>query len=98
MTLDRLSGRCSPLSNYGPPHRIVNPDQEVCCEAGILARTVGPSIEPRETEQRRALNDALKFLSAVKHGCSVLTRNIADSDFLMELAPHANAVFYDRVP
>jgi hypothetical protein len=42
------------------------------------------------------LNDALIYLSAAKHGCSVLTRNITDFDLLMQIAPTGNAVFYDR--
>lgn len=34
-------------------------------------------------------------LTAAKHGCAVLTRNVADFDLLMQLAPGGKAVFYD---
>jgi predicted nucleic acid-binding protein len=49
----------------------------------------------RRAEQRRALNDALIFLSAAKAGLAVLTRNISDFDLLMQLVPQGKAVFYE---
>jgi predicted nucleic acid-binding protein len=77
-----------------PSHRILNPDRDVWREAGILAGLLARLQQYGKTEQRRALNDALIFLSAAQHGCAVLTRNIADFDLLMQLAP-GQAVFYD---
>jgi len=79
-----------------PPHRVLNPDREVWREAGILSGILGRLQGYGKTEQRRMLNDALIYLSAAKHGCSVLTRNIGDFDLLMQIAPTGNAVFYDR--
>jgi predicted nucleic acid-binding protein len=80
-----------------PSHRTLNPDREIWREAGILAGLLARLQHYGKNERRRALNDALLFLSASKHGCSVLTRNISDFDFLMQLSPHGNAIFYDRV-
>jgi predicted nucleic acid-binding protein len=79
-----------------PDHRILNPDAEVWREAGILAGLLARLQQYGKSERRRTLNDALIFLSAAKHGCAVLTRNIADFDFLMQLAPFGKAIFYDR--
>jgi predicted nucleic acid-binding protein len=78
-----------------PDHRILNPDADVWRDAGILAGLLARLQQYGKSEQRRALNDALIFLSAAKHGCAVLTRNIADFDFLMQLAPFGNAIFYE---
>ncbi len=78
-----------------PTHRILNPDREVWREAGILAGLLARLQQYGKAEQRRALNDALIFLSAAKLGLSVLTRNIADFDLLMQLAPFGKAVFYE---
>jgi len=79
-----------------PDHRILNPDADVWREAGILAGLLARLQQSGKTEQRRTLNDALIFLSAAKHGCAVLTRNVADFDFLMQLAPFGKAVFYEK--
>lgn len=79
-----------------PPHRVLNPDRDVWREAGILSGLLARLQGYGKAEQRRLLNDALIFLSAAKHGCSVLTRNITDFDLLMQIAPTGNAVFYDR--
>jgi predicted nucleic acid-binding protein len=76
-------------------HRIINPDRQVWRDAGILSGTLARLQQYGKADQRRALNDALIFLSAAKHGLTVLTRNIADYDLLLQLAPHGKAVFYE---
>ncbi len=78
-----------------PPHRILNPDQEIWREAGILAGLLARLQHYKKTERRRVLNDTLIFLSATKHGCSVLTRNHTDFDLLLQLLPKGRAVFYE---
>jgi predicted nucleic acid-binding protein len=78
-----------------PSHRIVNPDREVWREAGVVAGLLARLQQYRRAEQRRALNDALIFLSAAKAGLAVLTRNISDFDLLMQLVPQGKAVFYE---
>jgi predicted nucleic acid-binding protein len=78
-----------------PSHRIVNPDREVWREAGIMAGLLARLQRYGKSEQRKALNDALIFLSAAKAGLTVLTRNVRDFDLLMQLIPHGRAVFYD---
>jgi predicted nucleic acid-binding protein len=90
-------GRVVALLERRPSHRIINPDGRVWREAGILAGTLARLQHYAKSEHRRALNDALIFLSAAYNGLAVLTRNVADFDFLMQLAPFGKAVFYDRV-
>lgn len=77
-----------------PTHRILNPDREVWREAGILAGLLARLQHYGKSEQRKALNDALIFLSAAKAGVTVLTRNILEFDLLMQLFPQGKAIFY----
>jgi predicted nucleic acid-binding protein len=84
-----------------PAHRILTPDREIWREAGILAGILAGLLARLQGygkgERRKALNDALIFLTAAKHGCSVLTRNVSDFDLLMQIDPKGQAVFYDLV-
>ncbi len=78
-----------------PSHRILNPDARAWSEAGILAGLLARLQHYGKSDRRRVLNDALIFLSATNGGCAVLTRNIVDFDFLMQLAPFGTAIFYE---
>jgi predicted nucleic acid-binding protein len=78
-----------------PSHRILTPDRDAWREAGILAGLLARLQRYGKNEQRRALNDALIFLTAAKNGCVVLTRNLSDFDLLMQLDVSGQAVFYE---
>jgi len=78
-----------------PPHRTLTPDREIWREAGILAGLLARLQSYGKGEQRKALNDALIFLTASKHGCTVLTRNIGDFDLLNQLYSSGHVIFYD---
>lgn len=78
-----------------PSHRILTPDRDVWREAGILAGLLARLQGYGKNEQRKALNDALIFLTAAKSGCVVLTRNRSDFDLLMQLDVRGQAVFYE---
>jgi predicted nucleic acid-binding protein len=80
-----------------PEHRIMDPDRQVWAEAGILAGLLSRLQQYGHADRRRALNDALIYLSAAKHGCSVLTRNVIDFDFLQQIFPGGRVVFYERI-
>jgi predicted nucleic acid-binding protein len=77
-----------------PTQRTLVPDAVVWREAsifsGILARLQGFD----NSQRRRVLNDALLFVSARRHGCTLLTRNISDFDFLQQLEPAGRVLFY----
>ena len=79
-----------------PPHRILNPDRDVWREAGVLAGLVARLQGYGKEAHRRVLNDTLIFLTAAKHGCCVLTRNLSDFDLLLQLEPRGRVLFYDR--
>lgn len=80
-----------------PEHRTLTPDRDIWREAGILAGLLARLQQYGKHEQRRALNDALIYLTATKHGCAVLTRNVSDFDLLMQLDTKGQAVFYDSL-
>ena len=80
-----------------PAHRILTPDRDTWREAGILAGLLARLQRYGKNEQRKALNDALIFLTASRNGCVVLTRNVSDFDLLMQLDSKGQAVFYDTV-
>jgi predicted nucleic acid-binding protein len=80
-----------------PPHRILAPDRDAWREAGILAGLLARLQQYGKSERRKALNDALIFLTAAKNGCVVLTRNANDFDLLMQLDQKGQALFYDAL-
>ena len=80
-----------------PAHRILTPDRDTWREAGILAGLLARLQQYGKNERRKALNDALIFLSAAKNGCAVLTRNVSDFDLLMQLDEKGQVIFYDSV-
>ena len=80
-----------------PEHRVLTPDRETWREAGILAGLLARLQRYGKNEQRKALNDALIFLTAARSGCVVLTRNVKDFDLLMQLDARGQAVFYESV-
>jgi hypothetical protein len=79
-----------------PPHRIFVPDVDVLGRAallsGILCRLQGYAAD----RKLRALHDCVLFLQAQKLGFTVLTANIADFDFLLQLVPAGRALLYRR--
>ncbi|MGH9638980.1 MAG: type II toxin-antitoxin system VapC family toxin [Bryobacteraceae bacterium] len=77
-----------------PAHRILAPDREIWQFAGLLAGILARLQGYSKQDSRRVLNDALLFVTARKHGCTVLTRNIIDFDFLQQLEPSGQILFY----
>jgi len=80
-----------------PEHRVLTPDRDTWREAGILAGLLARLQQYGKNEKRKALNDALIFLTASRNGCVVLTRNILDFDLLLQLDGKSHAVFYDAL-
>ena len=77
-----------------PSYRTIVPDPEIWREAGILSGVLARLQGYGKDHRRRALNDALLFASARKHGCVVLTRNVVDFDLLQQLDRAASVLFY----
>ena len=77
-----------------PNYRTIQPDSEVWRDAGILSGMLARLQGYGKDQRRQALNDALLFATARKHGCAVLTRDIADFDLLEQLDPSGKVLFY----
>lgn len=79
-----------------PAHRIFTPDADILGRAallsGILCRLQGYQKDGR----LRALQDCVLFLQAQKLGFSVLTANVSDFDYLLQLIPAGRVLFYRR--
>ena len=81
-----------------PDHRIFTPDIDVLGRAallaGMLCRLQGYSRDTR----LKALFDATLFLQAHKNGFTILTANIVEFDFLLQLVPAGRVLFYRTAP
>lgn len=77
-----------------PAHRIFTPDADILGRAallsGILCRLQGYQKDAR----LRALQDSVLFLQAQKLGFSVLTANVSDFDYLLQLIPAGRVLLY----
>jgi predicted nucleic acid-binding protein len=77
-----------------PDHRLFAPDAEVLGRAallaGVLSRVQGYALGAR----LKALQDCVLFLQAQKLGFTVLTANVADFDFLLQLLPTGRVLLY----
>ena len=78
-----------------PVHRILTPDRDTWRDAGMLVGLLTRLQGYGKNERRKALNDALIFITAAKNGCVVLTRNLSEFDLLMQLYARGQAIFYD---
>src|SRR5258708_18393348 len=77
-----------------PMQRTIVPDVIVWREAsilsGILARLQGFD----KGQRRRLMYDALLFVTARQHGCTLLSRNVSDFDLMQKLEPAGGGVFF----
>jgi predicted nucleic acid-binding protein len=89
-----LTEQISNVIERRPTYRTIAPDPEVWRDAGILSGLLARLQGYGRDHRRRALNDALLFSTARKHGCIVLTRNVIDFDLLAQLDPFGSVLFY----
>lgn len=80
-----------------PPHRTFAPDPDVLGRAallsGMLCRLQGYKADSR----LRALHDCVLFLQAQKLGFTVLTGNISDFDYILQLIPTGRVMLYRQI-
>jgi predicted nucleic acid-binding protein len=80
-----------------PPHRLFTPDLDTLARAavyaGMLSRTQGYARDARMS----ALQDCVLFLQADRLGCTILTRNVTEFDYLLQMRPRGRVVFYRRI-
>jgi predicted nucleic acid-binding protein len=77
-----------------PAQRTIFPDVFVWREASILSGILARLHGFDKSQRRRVMNDALLFVTARRHGCTLLTRNLSDFDFLQQLDPAGRVLFY----
>lgn len=77
-----------------PRHRLCTPDAPVLMKAAVYAGMLSRNQNYAKDDRRRALNDCVLFLQAIKLGCTILTRNIKDFDFLLQMYPAGRVLFY----
>lgn len=79
-----------------PKHRLFEPDADILGRAallsGMLCRLQGYGKDARF----KALHDCILFLQAQKIGSTVLTANIAEFDYLLQLIPTGRVLFYRK--
>jgi hypothetical protein len=79
-----------------PLHRIVAPDADIAGRAALLSGMLCRLQGYQKDDKLRALQDCVLFLQAQKAGFTVLTANIADFDYLLQLVPTGRVLFYRR--
>lgn len=77
-----------------PDTRLLTPDDQVWCEAGLVAGTLARTQGFQAHQRKELLNDALILLTAAKAGLAVLTSDRDHYDLLQQLCPEARFVFY----
>ncbi|MFZ0815718.1 MAG: PIN domain-containing protein [Candidatus Sulfotelmatobacter sp.] len=82
------------LIDRRPIPRTITPDVIIWREAAIVSGILARLQSYKKDERRRVLNDALLYITARRHGCTLLTRNITDFDFLQQLDPSGRVLFY----
>jgi predicted nucleic acid-binding protein len=90
----RLIDEIAGVLDRRPIQRTVAPDAAIWREAGILSGTLARLLGLDKAQRRRLLNDALLFVTARRHGCTLLTRNVSDFDFMQQLEPAGRVLFY----
>jgi hypothetical protein len=76
------------------PHRLFEPDADIIGRAAILGGILSRTQGYRKDGRLRAVNDCVLFLQAGKLGLTVLSRNVDDFDFLLQLIPTGRVLFY----
>jgi len=77
-----------------PEHRIRVPDLDVLARAAVLSGVLCRLQGYQSDHRRKALQDCVLFLQAHKDGLTVVTRNIRDFDYLLQLMPAARVLMY----
>ncbi|WGS02961.1 DNA-binding protein (plasmid) [Bradyrhizobium sp. ISRA443] len=79
-----------------PLYRIFAPDADIAGRAALLSGMLCRLQGYRNDDKLRALQDRVLFLQVQKAGFTVLTANVADFDYLLQLVPTGRVLFYRR--
>ncbi|WP_245293226.1 type II toxin-antitoxin system VapC family toxin [Mongoliimonas terrestris] len=75
-------------------HRLREPDADVQARAAVLSGVLCRLQGYAKDDRFRALHDAMIYFQALKLGLTVLTRNVRDFDFLLQLMPEGRVLLY----
>ena len=78
------------------PHRIFAPDADVLARAALVSGIVCRLQGYGPDRKLRALHDCVLMLHARKLGLTLLTRDVADFDILLQLLRSGSVLFYRR--
>jgi len=77
-----------------PDHRVIVPDLDILGRAAILNGVICRIQGYSNDQKLRCLNDCTIFLQALKFGLVLVTRNISDFDYCLQLVPTGRVLFY----
>lgn len=80
-----------------PEHRLATPDGDLLGRAGLLSGILERVQGIRREDRFRMLHDCVLFLQAQKLGLTLLTANVADFDYMLQLIPTGRVLFYRRL-
>lgn len=78
------------------PRRLYEPDSEVAGRGALLGGILSRLQNHDKAVRFRSVNDGILFLQAAKLGLTLLTRNISDFDYLLQMMPAGRVLFYRR--
>jgi hypothetical protein len=86
--------RIGDLIRSMPAHRIFAPDPDTLAKAALLAGLMCRLLGYAEDKRRKALHDCILFIQAQKSGFVLLSRNIVDFDYMLQLWPEGRVLMY----
>jgi predicted nucleic acid-binding protein len=92
--INRIAAVIAATIDQRPAQRTIVPDAVVWREASILCGILARLQSFDKVQRRRLMNDALLFVTARRHGCTLLTRNLSDFDLMQQLEPAGRVLFY----
>lgn len=78
------------------PRRLYEPDAEVAGRGALLGGKLSRLQNHDRATKFRSVNDGVLFLQAAKLGLTLLTRNISDFDYLLQMMPAGRVLLYRR--
>jgi len=82
--------------NGMPAHRVFAADPDILGRAALLSGMLCRLQGYQKDARLRALQDCVLFLQALKLGFTLLTANVSDFDYLLQLMPTGRLLFYRR--
>lgn len=79
-----------------PDHRVFAPDADILGRAALLSGILCRLQSYARDARLKAQQDCVLFLQAQKLGFTVLSANIVDFDFLLQLVPSGRVLFYRK--